>query len=112
MSADSAAGPDAKGMYQLIEELYPVCRILPDRPDWVPYRTSYYNEIWEFCLSQRQRESLVEPEYDVHIDSSLTNGSLTYGEAIISGRIEDEVLLSTHVCHPSLANDNSRALPF
>jgi aminopeptidase-like protein len=79
---------------------------LPDRPDWVPYRTSYYKEDWGFCLSQRQLDSLPEDEYQVCIDSSLEPGSLTYGEAYLPGESSDEILVSCHICHPSLANDN------
>jgi aminopeptidase-like protein len=79
---------------------------LPDRPDWVPYRTSYYNETWGFCLSHRQLESLTEQEYEVCIDSTLTDGHLTYGEYLIPGDTPDEMLISCHVCHPSLCNDN------
>lgn len=79
---------------------------LPDRPDWIPYRTSYYSERWGFCMSQNQFDSLAEGEYEVFIDSSLEDGSLTYGEYVLPGEIADEVLLSCHVCHPSLCNDN------
>jgi aminopeptidase-like protein len=75
-------------------------------PDRIPYRTSYYAENWGFCVTRQQFESLNEPEYEVHIDSSLTDGSLTYGECLLRGASEDEVLISCHVCHPSLANDN------
>jgi aminopeptidase-like protein len=79
---------------------------MPDRPDWIPYRTSYYTEAWGFCLSQRQLEALREPEYDVCIDATLAPGSLSYGELLVPGRSAREVLLSVHVCHPSLCNDN------
>lgn len=79
---------------------------LPDRPDWIPYRTSYYNETWGFCLSHRQLEALPEEEYEVCVDASLKDGSLTYGEYVIPGESSDEVLVSCHVCHPSLCNDN------
>ena len=79
---------------------------LPDRPDWIPYRTSYYNETWGFCLSHRQLETLPEGEYEVCIDASLKDGHLTYGEYVIPGESSDEVLISCHVCHPSLCNDN------
>jgi aminopeptidase-like protein len=75
-------------------------------PDWIPYRTSYYKEDWGFCVTQKQLESLTGTEYEVLIDSSLTEGSLTYGEYHLPGALEDEVLISCHVCHPSLANDN------
>jgi aminopeptidase-like protein len=83
---------------------------LPDRPDWVPYRTSYYAESWGFCLSQRQLDALPEGEYEVSIDSSLEPGHLTYGELVLPGETDDEVLLSTHVCHPSLCDDNLSAI--
>ncbi len=79
---------------------------LPDRPDWVPYRTSYYKENWGFCLSHNQLLELKDEEYEVCIDSSLENGHLSYGEYYIKGEKEDEVLISCHACHPSLANDN------
>ncbi len=79
---------------------------LPDRPDWVPYRTSYYKENWGFCLSYNQFLELKDEEYEVYIDSSLEDGHLTYGEYYIKGEKEDEVLISCHACHPSLANDN------
>lgn len=79
---------------------------LPDHPDWIPYRTSYYDDAWGFCVSERQREALTDPEYDVVIDSSLVQGSLTYAECLLEGETADEVLISCHVCHPSLCNDN------
>ena len=80
---------------------------IPDQSEWIPYRTSYYKEDWGFCLSQRQAEKL-DPtaEYDVCIDSSLGDGSLTYGECYLPGQTTEEVLISCHACHPSLANDN------
>jgi aminopeptidase-like protein len=79
---------------------------LPDHPDWIPYRTSYYKENWGFCLTQKQLDSLEEGEYEVVIDSSLEDGHLTYGEYRIQGESDEEVLLSCHSCHPSLCNDN------
>ena len=79
---------------------------LPDHPDWVPYRTSYYHENWGFCLSHKQLLELNDEEYEVCIDSSLEPGFLTYGEYFLPGETSDEVLISCHVCHPSLANDN------
>jgi aminopeptidase-like protein len=79
---------------------------LPDHPEWIPYRTSYYKENWGFCLSQKQLDSLEEGEYEVVIDSSLEDGHLTYGEYRIQGESDEEVLLSCHCCHPSLCNDN------
>ena len=79
---------------------------LPEHPDWIPYRTSYYEENWGFCASQRVVDSLAEGEYDVHIDSNLEQGSLTYGEYLLAGQEQEEVLISCHCCHPSLCNDN------
>ncbi len=89
-----------------LEALRPHLHSLPEKPDLVPYRTSYYRETWGFCLSHRQLESLPEGEYEVVIDSSLEPGHLTYGELLVPGASADEVLVSCHVCHPSLANDN------
>jgi aminopeptidase-like protein len=79
---------------------------LPGQPDRIPYRTSYYAPGWGFCLAHEDLERLEEGDYDVVIDSSLEPGSLTYGECLIPGTGPGEVLLSCHVCHPSLANDN------
>ncbi len=79
---------------------------LPERPDWIPYRTSYYKETWGFCLTHRQWEALPDEEYEVCIDSTLAPGNLTYGEFRIQGTTEEEVLISCHSCHPSLCNDN------
>lgn len=79
---------------------------LPDHPDWIPYRTSYYQENWGFCLSHRQMLALTDGTYELCIDSSLTNGHLSYAECFISGESSEEVLISAHSCHPSLANDN------
>lgn len=83
---------------------------LPDHPDWIPYRTSYYKETWGFCLSHKQFLELQEDEYEVVIDSSLEDGHLTYGEYYIKGQTSDEVLISCHTCHPSLGNDNLSGL--
>jgi aminopeptidase-like protein len=89
-----------------LKELRPHLHTLPDRPDLVPYRTSYYDETWGFCLSQRQLEGLGDGEYDVCIDSTLEAGSLTYGELVLPGASDETILVSTHVCHPSLCDDN------
>src|SRR5262249_935464 len=75
-------------------------------PSWVPYRTSYYADQWGFCLSEEARGDLAAGDYEVVIDSTLDDGSMTYGECVLPGRSADEVLISSHVCHPSLANDN------
>jgi len=79
---------------------------LPEHPEWVPYRTAYYNDSWGFCLSHKRFLDLGDGEYEVCIDASLEPGHLTYGEYHLKGQVEDEVLISTHVCHPSLCNDN------
>jgi aminopeptidase-like protein len=79
---------------------------LPEQPDWIPYRTSYYRESWGFCLPDRNLKDLVEDTYEVCIDSTLEEGHLTYGEFYVEGEVSDEVLLSCHACHPSLCNDN------
>jgi len=79
---------------------------LPDRPDWIPYRTTYYKESWGFCLRHKQLLELRDEEYEVCIDSTLANGHLTYGEYFIPGESSEEILISCHVCHPSLCNDN------
>lgn len=79
---------------------------LPDHPTWVPYRTSYYQPQWGFCLAQRTLDALPDGEYEVLIDSTLSDGHLTYAEHVVPGQVADEVIVSCHVCHPSLANDN------
>jgi aminopeptidase-like protein len=79
---------------------------IPEKPDLVPYRTSYYAENWGFCISHNQLLSLKEGLYDVVIDTDLSPGYLTYGELLLEGDSEEEVLISTHICHPSLCNDN------
>jgi aminopeptidase-like protein len=89
-----------------LAELRPRLISIPEQPDAIPYRTSYYNETWGFCLAHSQLVTLPDGEYEVCIDSSLTDGHLTYGECFLEGESKDEVLISAHVCHPSLANDN------
>lgn len=79
---------------------------IPENPDWVPYRTSYYDDTWGFCLSHNQLEAMQDSSYEVYIDSDLSDGHLSYGEILIEGDTDEEVLLSAHICHPSLANDN------
>jgi aminopeptidase-like protein len=78
---------------------------LPDQPDAIPYVTSYYKERWGFCISQNERNRLSEGEYEVKIDSQLSDGSLSYGEILIPGEREDEIFLSTYICHPSMGNN-------
>jgi aminopeptidase-like protein len=89
-----------------LAELRPHLHTLPEHPDWIPYRTSYYNEAWGFCLPHRQLEAMPEDDYEVCIDSTLEDGSLTYGECYLPGETAEEVLISCHACHPSLCNDN------
>lgn len=89
-----------------LDELRPHLHSMPDKPDWIPYRTSYYNEYWGFCMRHRDVEALVPGHYDVCVDTSLKPGNLSYAEILIPGRSRQEVLIYTHTCHPSLANDN------
>jgi aminopeptidase-like protein len=89
-----------------LAELRPHLFTLPAHPDWIPYRTSYYQENWGFCLSHKKLMEMKDGEYEVCIDSSLEPGALTYGEYVLPGQSSDEVLLSCHICHPSLCNDN------
>ena len=89
-----------------LDELKAHVFTLPEQPDLVPYRTSYYAERWGFCMPHSLLASLPEGRYRVRIDSELKDGSLTYGEYLHRGESEREVLMTTHVCHPSLANDN------
>jgi aminopeptidase-like protein len=89
-----------------LAELKPHLTALPEHPDWIPYRTSYYREAWGFCLTQRQLEAMTDDEYEVCIDSTLEPGHLSYGEYLVAGETDREVLFSCHSCHPSLCNDN------
>lgn len=89
-----------------LSELRPHLHSIPEKPDWIPYRTSYYKRTWGFCLTHSQLTDLPEGNYHVVIDATLKPGHLTYGELFLQGQIDDEVLISVHSCHPSLANDN------
>ncbi len=93
-----------------LEELQPHLHSLPDHPDWIPYRTSYYHENWGFCLQHKQHKQLTEGQYHAFIDSELKDGFLTLGETVVPGRSDEEVLIYSHLCHPSLANDNLSGL--
>ncbi len=89
-----------------LDELRPRLHSSPKHPTWIPYRTSYYSRTWGFCVSDRQLSALDDGQYEVVVDTTLAPGSLAYGECFLPGERDDEVLLTTLVCHPSLANDN------
>ena len=86
---------------ELMEHVY----TQPEQPDWIPYVTSYYKERWGFCMSEHQKQQMADEAYEVMIDSTLEDGSLTYGELIVPGETDDEVFFSTYLCHPSMANN-------
>lgn len=87
---------------ELREHLY----TLPEYPEWIPYRHTFYNKDWGFCIAHNKLDELQEKEYEICIDSTLEDGYLTLGECFIKGEVEDEVVIFTHTCHPSLCNDN------
>jgi aminopeptidase-like protein len=89
-----------------LDELKRHLYTLPEHPEWIPYRTSYYQDDWGFCTSQQTLESLTAGDYEVCIDSTLEAGHLTYGECYLAGASDEEILFSCHSCHPSLCNDN------
>jgi len=93
-----------------LRELMHHLHTLPDNPDWIPYRTSYYKRTWGFCLPETARRRLRAGRYRAEVRASLEPGSLTYGETVVPGRQRQEVVFFTHVCHPSLANDNASGL--
>ncbi len=93
-----------------LEELRPHLHTLPEQPDWIPYRTSYYRDAWGFCLSERELRTWPEGDYEVVIDAELKPGHLTYAECLVPGATDQEVLIYTHTCHPALANDNASGM--
>ncbi len=93
-----------------LEELRPHLFSLPDRPERIPYRTSYYRENWGFCVPHRVVEALLPGDYEVAIDAEHRDGRLEWGEALLPGETAEEVLFSTHCCHPQMANDNLSGL--
>ena len=88
------------------EELAQHVHTLPDQPDLIPYRTGYFADNWGFCLPHNLWQSMTDDEYRVDIDSDISPGSLTYGELFLPGESAQEVLVTCHICHPSLADDN------
>lgn len=88
-----------------LEELKNIIYTQHEQPDVIPYVTSYYKERYGFCMTQNQKDSLPEDNYHIFIDSELKDGSLTYGELIIPGESNQEIFLSTYICHPSMANN-------
>ncbi len=92
------------------EELLTHLHSLPEHPDWIPYRTSYYHRTWGFCVPHRLVEELGEGPFEVVVDADLAPGHLTYGELVLLGDSEEEVMLTAHLCHPSIANDNLSGL--
>ena len=88
------------------EELNKHLFLHSDLPDAIPYLTTYYKENWGFCLSKEEYDQMPKTgNYEVFIDAEHKIGSLTYGELLVPGRSEEEILISTYLCHPSLANN-------
>ncbi|MCX7818370.1 MAG: DUF4910 domain-containing protein [Kiritimatiellae bacterium] len=88
------------------EALRPHLHSLPERPDWIPYRTSYWTRDWGFCLPHRRIERLEPGSYEVCVDTELAPGEMNWGERLLPGTLREEILITTHICHPSMANDN------
>jgi aminopeptidase-like protein len=93
-----------------LEELRPHLHTLPDRPGWIPYRTTYYHRDWGFCLTDDQLRAMDDGPYEVVVDTTIEPGELLYGELVVPGETDDEVMITAHLCHPSLANDNLSGL--
>jgi aminopeptidase-like protein len=93
-----------------LAELKAYIHTLPEQPDLIPYRTSYYNKAWGFCMEHDRLAALPDGMYEAVIDASLSDGHLTYGEYLVEGQTAEEFLFSAHICHPALANDNCSGL--
>lgn len=89
-----------------LDELKPHIFTLPERPQSIPYVTSYYHRQWGFCMAHRDFLALRDEKYYVKIDSSLSPGNLIIADAVLPGMVEKEILLSCYFCHPSMANDS------
>lgn len=92
--------------HMTLNDLLPHLHSKPEQPDVIPYRTGYYNHDWGFCVPYHLLEQLDDGNYEVFIDSELIDGELNYGELFIPGSSDEEILISCHCCHPSMANDN------
>jgi aminopeptidase-like protein len=88
-----------------LEELQTKLHSIEHMPDAIPYVTSYYKDDWGFCISDRQRKSLKPGKYRAFVDSEKKPGHMTYGDLLVSGKSKEEVLISTYICHPSMANN-------
>lgn len=89
-----------------LEDLLGHIFTLPDQPDLIPYVTSYYNRNWGFCMTEQQKQKLPKGRYKVFVDTELKPGNMSIGEAFLEGESDKEILISTYICHPSMANDN------
>ena len=89
-----------------LDQLLPYIYSLPDQPDLIPYVTSYYHPHWGFCMKDEVKRNLLPGRYKVRIDADHIKGNLIYGEVVLPGESTKEILISTYICHPSMANDN------
>ncbi len=88
-----------------LDELQPFLHSIEELPEAIPYVTSYYKERWGFCMSQRQRDNLLPGIYKVNIDSQFIDGGVPFAHSVLAGQSEKEILLSSYLCHPSMANN-------